>query len=136
MSKIFPISIAIVAFALLALAYFSSAAVASSASPLTLTQKTCSGTLGSHTYKYCGPYDALELQSYLSSTNPSGYSLFVGYCGPIQSDGTCQLTTSLISAGHYGPEFQSNPEAYAYSVYINSNPVQVSFSGTDYIYWN
>ena len=81
------------------------------------------------------PYDVLTLKPYLSTTNPSGYGLYVGYCGPV-SGGSCTPHYSLTYAGNAGTSFSANSDAPVYSFYGNFNSVQVAYTATDYYTWN
>jgi hypothetical protein len=85
---------------------------------------------------HCGPYDAYELQSYLSSTSPSGATLGVGY----SLGSTCgNGNVNMITAGHYGLQYNGAQDTEVCSLYTNPSSYgqgTVSFDATDYWTFN
>ena len=104
---------------------------------------SCYGTLSANgqtgDYFLCPPngvpYNVLTLSPYLSTTSPSGYSLYVGYCIP-GSGGSCTAHYQVTSAGHYGMTFSAGSDSSVFSFYGNFNSVQVAYTATDYYTWN
>lgn len=59
------------------------------------------------------------------------------YVGWSTHPGTTNYTGTFIMPGHYGSQFTSTDDATVYSSYYNSQSNNyLSFSGTDYYYWN
>ena len=138
MSKTIPIVIAIASFALAGLAILPIAVSASpgfspTGTPGPLYQQGshgCSGNLGAGAHTECGPYYVIELDPYLSSTNPSGYPLSVGYCVGTYSSCTAHVKTTY--AGQFGSIFTAGTNTQVYSLYVNAQSIQISFTATDY----
>ena len=113
------------------------------ASPLISSgHSPCYGTLApngnSNDYFLCptvSTYNVLTLSPYLSTTNPSGNNLYVGYCLPT-GGGSCNAYYQSTSAGHYGKTFSASQDTSVYSFYGNPNSIQVAYTATDYYTWN
>jgi len=140
----FPLVVATVAIVLAVLAFLPSINAASSpSSPLINSgNAACNGTLAPNGYSgdyfMCptvSPYDVLTLKPVLTSTSPSGNSLYVGYCGPV-SGGSCTAHYKLTSPGNAVTTFSASGDTPVYSFYGNPNSVQVAYTATDYYTWN